>query len=216
MNRKERLAKFEEIDIYPVTCQQLSKGRENLEVLNGVFRGGARIVQLREKLWTKKDIYDLALEFRERTTRYGALLIINDHVDVALAVEADGVHLGHEDLPISAARRTAPEILLGASCHSLEDAMRAQKEDVDYVNLGPIFSTKTKDGLSRFLGPAFIREVGPKLRIPFTVMGGIHKGNIQQVLKAGARRVAMVTGITCAQDIAEEVKNLRGDILSYI
>jgi len=93
MNRRERLAKLKEIDIYPVTCQDLSEGRTNLEVLAAVLAGGAKIIQLREKHWHKKDLFGLAIEFRKRTLSANALFIVNDHVDVALAAGADGVHL---------------------------------------------------------------------------------------------------------------------------
>jgi thiamine-phosphate pyrophosphorylase len=91
---------FQQVDVYPVTCEELSEGRSNLEVLEAVIRGGAKIIQLREKEYQKKDLYHLALNFREMTAKAGVLLIINDHVDIALGVEADGVHLGQEDLPL--------------------------------------------------------------------------------------------------------------------
>ena len=101
------------------------------------------------------------------------LLIINDHVDIALAVDADGVHLGQEDLPLAAARRIAPELLIGISTHSREEALKAQGEGADYVNIGPIFPTRTKEGVTRFLGPEAIPGIAAGLEIPFTVMGGI-------------------------------------------
>ena len=214
MNRKERLETFKKIDIYPVTCQELSEGRSNLEVLDAVLAGGAKIIQLREKDWDKKKIFELAVEFRKRTLAQKAILIINDHLDIALAAEADGVHLGQDDLPISAARKIAPEIILGASSHSLEEALKAEKDGADYVNIGPIFPTKTKKKLTRFIGPEAIAEISPKIGIPFTVMGGINQDNIQDVLKKGANRIAMVTGITRATDIADIVRKLRGIILS--
>jgi thiamine-phosphate pyrophosphorylase len=213
MNRNERIEAFKKIDIYPVTCQELSGGRSNIEVLDAVLAGGAKIIQLREKDWKKKEIFELALEFRKRTIVHGALLIINDHVDIALAVEADGVHLGQDDLPISAARKIAPVLLLGASSHSLQEALTAEKDGADYVNIGPVFPTKTKKKITRFLGPEAIAEIGPKLKIPFTTMGGINKNNIQDVLKKGAKRIAMVTGITQAPDIADRVRALRKMII---
>lgn len=215
MNYSDRLARFKEIDLYPVTCQELSEGRSNLEVLDAVLAGGSRIIQLREKHWDKRDLYELALEFRKRTLKANALLIINDHVDVALAAEADGVHLGQGDLPIPAARRIAPDLILGASTHSLEQALRAEVQGTDYVNIGPIFPTKTKDNVTRTLGTAGIRKISPHLKVPFTTMGGITMENIVQVLDAGARRVALVTGITRAKDITERVGELRRIILSY-
>jgi thiamine-phosphate pyrophosphorylase len=215
MNYKERLTKLKEIDIYPVACQELSEGRTDLEVLAAVLAGGAKIIQLREKRWSKKDLYDLAIEFRKLTRSFDALLIINDHVDVALASGADGVHLGQEDLPVGAARKLAPELIIGASSHSLKEALKAQKDGADYVNMGPIFPTKTKAGADRFLGPEAIVEIGPQLTVPFTTMGGITQDNIHRVLKAGARRVAMITGITQAMNITERVQQLREIIGNY-
>jgi thiamine-phosphate pyrophosphorylase len=215
MNRKERLIKLKAIDIYPVTCQELSEGRTNLEVLTAVLAGGAKIIQLREKHWDKKDLYELAIEFSKRTRNHDALLIINDHVDVALAAGADGVHLGQEDLPVAAARNIAPELIIGASSHNLIEALKAEQDGADYVNIGPIFPTKTKTTSVRFLGPEAIAEIGSQLTVPFTTMGGIHPDNIGRVLEAGARRVAMITGITCAPDIAARVRQLRKAITDY-
>ena len=215
MNRKERLVKLKTIDIYPVTCQELSEGRTNLEVLAAVLAGGAKIIQLREKHWDKKDLYELAVEFRKRTRRQHALLIINDHVDVALAAGADGVHLGQEDLPIGAARKIAPELIIGASSHNLSEALKAEEDGADYVNIGPIFPTKTKANTVSFLGPEAIGEIGPQLTVPFTTMGGINPDNINRVLEAGARRIAMITGITRAADIMERVRRLRKTITDY-
>jgi thiamine-phosphate pyrophosphorylase len=214
MGRAARREKFLRVDIYPVTAEALSEGRTNVEVLDGLLRGGARIVQLREKGYSTADLTRLALRFREMTDRAGALLIINDRVDVALAAGADGVHLGQDDLPAKAAREMAAELLVGVSTHSLEEALQAEADGADYVNIGPIFPTATKAGLSDFLGPEAIAAIGPKLGIPFTVMGGISEENIDEVLAHGARRVAMVTGITRAPDIAGRVRALREKIKS--
>ena len=215
MNYRERVDRLKEIDIYPVTCQELSEGRTNSEVLDTVLTGGAKIIQLREKNCNKKDLYKQALEFRKQTLKHNVLLIINDHLDVALAAEADGVHLGQEDLPVKAARKIAPDLIIGASSHSLQEALQAEEDGADYVNIGPIFPTKTKNNVSRFLGTQAIRKIGSKLKVPFTTMGGIHKDNIHQVLEAGARRIAMITGITRSRDITMRVRELRNIILSY-
>ncbi|MDQ7781777.1 MAG: thiamine phosphate synthase [Desulfomonilaceae bacterium] len=209
MTPEERLERIGKIDIYPVTCEELSEGRLNVQVLDAVLAGGAKIVQLREKHWAKRALYEVALVFRERTRREDALLIINDHVDVALAAGADGVHLGQGDLPVNAARRIAPGLIIGASTHNLEEAVRAEQDGADYVNIGPIFPTATKENAERFLGLQAIQEIGPRLNIPFTVMGGINPGNIRQVRDAGAHRVAMITGITRAPDICSRVREMR-------
>ncbi len=215
MTREARRRLFQQVDIYPVTCEELSQGRSNLEVLEAVIQGGARIVQLREKEYSKKDLYHLALIFREMTAKAGVLLIINDHVDIALGVEADGVHLGQEDLPLTVARQLAPELLIGASTHFLEDALQAQRDGADYVNIGPIFPTRTKEGVERVLGPEAIAKISPHVEVDFTVMGGINEANIDQVLAQGARRVAMVTAITRAADIAAKVRSLREKIIEF-
>ena len=209
MRREERRSLLETVDIYPVTCERLSSGRSDLEVLDGLINGGARIVQLREKDLCERDFFRLAEKFRERTAKAGMLLIINDRVDVAIAVGADGVHLGQEDLPVPAALKIAPDLLIGASTHNLEEALRAQDEGVDYVNIGPIFPTGTKDGVKHWLGPGAIPQITARLRIPFTVMGGIKEANIKQVLEMGAGKVAVVTAITQAPDIAEAVRSFR-------
>jgi thiamine-phosphate pyrophosphorylase len=203
------------VDIYPVTAEKLSAGRSNLEVLDQVIAGGAKIVQLREKDIPAGELYELALAFRRKTEEAKVLLIINDHVDIALAVEADGVHLGQDDLPVDAARRIAPDLLIGASTHSLEQALRAERLGADYINIGPVFPTETKEGHTKFLGPEGIREIGSRTSLPFTVMGGIKWENLEPVLDAGARRVAMVTGITQAEDIGGTVKAFGQRIRDY-
>ena len=215
MKREARIQLFQQIDLYPVTCERLSQGRSNLEVLRAVIQGGSKIIQLREKNYSKRNLYNLALKFREITTGAGVLLIINDHLDIALAAAADGVHLGQEDLPVQVARVLAPELLIGASTHCLEQALQAEKDGADYINIGPIFSTKTKQGVESVLGPEAIAKISPRIKVPFTVMGGISEDNIDEVLAKGARRVAMVSAITKAADIAAKVKSLREKILRF-
>ena len=214
MTKLERLEKFNAIDLYPVTCEKLSAGRTNIDILHGVIDGGAKIIQLREKDITKRELFELALKFRQITKESGLLLIINDHVDIALSVSADGVHLGQDDLPLSAARAIAPDLIIGVSSHNEEEAIRAEADGADYVNVGPIFPTQTKDNVPEFLGPASIPRISGKINIPFTVMGGINIDNIDEVLNAGAKRVAVVSAVTKSDDISGAVKALRRRIES--
>jgi thiamine-phosphate pyrophosphorylase len=214
-NKQQRLKAFDQIDLYPVTDQGLSLGRTDLEVLEGMVAGGARIVQLREKRIAKKDFYHLAQAFRQRTAQAGMLLIINDHLEIALACGADGVHLGQDDLPPAAAKELAPELIIGVSTHSLKEALEAQEQGADYVNIGPIFATQTKELSMNPLGPEAIKNIAPKLKIPFTVMGGINRSNLLKVLQAGARKIAMVTAVTKADDIGQAVKELRKTIIEF-
>lgn len=212
MDRAIRRHRFLQTDLYPVTCERHSAGRSNLQVLDAAIRGGARIIQLREKECPAGELYRTALRFRQATAEAGMLLIINDHVDIALAVEADGVHLGQEDLPLAAARAIAPELLIGISTHSREEALKAQRDGADYVNIGPIFPTRTKEGIPAFLGPDAIPGIASGLEIPFTVMGGITGDNMDRVLARGARRVAVVTAVTLADDMVGAIVSLREKI----
>jgi len=216
MNSKiQRLEAFSGIDLYPVTDQSQSNGRSNDEVLAAIIGGGARIVQLREKELSKKAFYEMACRFRKATSDADILLIINDHLDIALACNADGVHLGQDDLPLPAARKLAPDLIIGVSTHDLPEALAARDGGADYINIGPIFPTGTKQVPTLPRTPQAIREVAPHLHVPFTVMGGINRGNIVQVLEAGARKIAVVTAVTKAPDIAAAVRGLRGQIRSY-
>ncbi len=207
----ERQARFADVDVYVVTCAALSRGRRDEDVLEAVIAGGGKIIQLREKELGTREFYALAVTFRARTRAAGVLLMINDRVDIAVAVDADGVHLGQDDLPTAAARRLAPELLIGRSTHSLAQALEAQAQGADYVNIGPIYATGTKAHAVP-LGPAAIRAIGPRLRIPFTVMGGIKLENIDEVVAAGARRIAVVTAVTQADDMAAAVRAMRARI----
>ncbi len=212
--KDERLSLFHSIDIYPVTCERLSNSRSDLDILHAVIKGGAKIIQLRDKESTKEELLAKAKLFREITTKSGVLLIINDHVDIARAVDADGVHLGINDLSVRDARALLPDKLIGASTHSLQEATNAQADGADYVNIGPIFPTKTKDGLSNFVGPDMISAISKEISIPFTVMGGINSNNLDQVLSRGARKIAMVTAITMAKEITATVRDLRQRIIA--
>ncbi len=142
------------------------------------------------------------------------MLVINDRLDIAIAVEADGVHLGQHDLPIDVARSIAPKLILGASTHSLEEALGAQAAGADYLNIGPIFPTQTKAVGIEALGPEILDTIVPHLRVPFSCMGGIKKENIAQVLSRGARHPAVVTAVTAADDIKRAAKKLREAILA--
>lgn len=205
----ERRDRFQAADIYPVITGAFCAGRSSLDVCRSVLEGGARIVQLREKDYSGRDLYELAEKYRQQTAARGALFILNDRPDIALAAGADGVHLGQSDLPLSAARKLAPDLLIGVSCHSLEEARRAQSEGADYVNLGPVFPTRTKNTASPCLGLSGLAEIIPRLQIPFTVMGGIKLVHLPELLALGVARAAMVTEITQARDIAHRVLELR-------
>jgi thiamine-phosphate pyrophosphorylase len=199
-----------DFDLYPVTCEKLSRGRANLEVLDALVAGGARVVQLREKDLGDRDFLELARAFRGRTRAAGMTFIVNDRVDVALACGADGVHLGQDDLPVRAAREIlGPDRIIGASTHNVEEALRAEEQGADYVNVGPIYETATKTHAAGPVGIALFTAVRARVRVPITVMGGIKLANVEPLVRAGARRIAVVTAVVGADDIAEAVRGFR-------
>lgn len=207
-----RMARFVEAGLYLVTSQSLSAGRTTLAVVDAVLSAGVRLIQLREKEMGTADMMALAREVRERTERVGALLLINDHVDVALAVGADGVHLGLADMPIPEARRLGRNLIIGASSHTIEEAKRAEAEGASYVNIGPVFPTKTKSWEDAFLGVEGVRLISREVGIPFTVMGGIQPEQVPELCAVGARTLAVVTAVTAAEDPGAAA----GDLLALI
>jgi thiamine-phosphate pyrophosphorylase len=213
MDLARRLAAFEQADLYVVITEAFCAGRTALTVLDKILAAGVGIVQLREKDLEDRPLYELAVEFRRRTEAAGALLIIDDRVDIALAASADGVHLGQEDLPVAAALRVAPNLIIGASTHSLEEALAAQEAGAGYVNIGPIFTTPTKPAAIP-LGVEAIQRIAPRLRIPWSTMGGINQGNIAQVVARGARHPAVMSAVTAASDVSAAAWILRKAIIS--
>jgi thiamine-phosphate pyrophosphorylase len=196
----ERMRSFLAAGLYLVTSASTSVGRTTLEILRCALNGGVKLVQLREKDVPTRELVELARAARTLTEASGALLIINDRLDVALAVNADGVHLGREDLPVPCARAIAPDMIIGASSHSVAEATEAQASGASYVNIGPLFPTGTKKWEGEFLGMEGLHRISSALSVPFTVMGGIKPEHISRLVAAGARTIAVVTAVTAADD----------------
>ncbi len=202
--------------LYVVLGQEFSHGRDFLEVAEKVIAGGAGAIQLRAKEMPSQEFLEWAYRLRELTAKHNVTLIVNDRLDVALATGADGVHLGQDDFPLPEARRIAgPNFILGASTHSVEEAKRAVAEGASYINIGPIFTTQTKKGVVSAVGPDLITQVTSVVRHPFTVMGGIKIENVEEVLKRGARRVAVVTAVVAAEDITAAAQSFSDIIQKY-
>jgi len=211
-----RLRRFiDEVTVYPVSCEKLAAGRSDREWLDGVLAGGAKIVQLRDKTSADGEFLAKARYFREKTREAGALFLVNDRLDIALLADADGVHVGQDDLLPADIRRLAPDFIIGLSCNSLEQARTlgeaVAKGDcpVSYFNVGPLYPTATKQGLREFIGPRAIASFAALCPLPFTVMGGIKQSHIKELCASGARRIAVVTAISQAPDIAAETAQWR-------
>ncbi|MCX7942961.1 MAG: thiamine phosphate synthase [Deltaproteobacteria bacterium] len=208
MDKEEKIEVFKNSLLYPVTSEVHSRGRTDEEVVTAIAAGGAKIVQFRDKFSNKRRFYEKAKRIREITRNHNMLLIINDYVDVALAVEADGVHLGQEDLPLESAKKIAPNLIIGISTHNKDEILSAQAGGADYINIGPIFETKTREGHTQFLGVNGFIELKRYVQIPFSVMGGIKEKHLSELVSVGARVIAMVTEITEAECISEKVRGI--------
>jgi len=184
-------------------------GRPLPAVVAEALRGGLRAVQLREKDLAAGQLFELAVELRQLTREYGAKLLINDRIDIALAVAADGVHLGKAGLPLPEARRIlGSELLIGYSAHSADEALQAQSGGADFVTLGPVYQTPSKAQYGEALGLSALAEAARVLTIPVFALGGVKLSSIAEVLSAGAQGAALISAIMAAPNPALETESL--------
>jgi thiamine-phosphate pyrophosphorylase len=186
--------------LYVVLDRVATRGRELDDVLAAVIDGGCRMVQLREKDWPSGRLLPLAERLRARARRAGVTFVVNDRVDLAVAVGADGVHLGQDDLPARVARPMLPPgMLLGVSTHSVSQAHAARDDGADYVAVGSMFATATKPDFE-LVGPGLVRKLRPDIRVPLIGIGGITHENVAEVVRAGAGGVAVISAVCAAPD----------------
>ena len=205
----ERLDIFRSSELYPVVSSEFCLGRDVCNIVADIAAAGAKIVQIREKNLSDSSMFELVKKCREITDRSGMLLIVDDRVDIAMAAGADGVHLGQEDFPLTEAKKLAPEMLFGVSTHNAEEIRRALSDNCGYLNIGPMFPTRTKSVACGALGLEKIEELVPMVTCPFSVMGGIKEHHLEMLCAKGFRHIAMVTEITQAPDVCQKVKQLR-------
>lgn len=212
MNWKEKV--FRDFKLYAVT--DIKEADDSiLNRIDAAYRGGAHIVQLRSKSLMDNELYRLGLKIRQIATKRRKLYFVNDRLDIALATEADGLHIGQDDLPVSVARRNFTAgggiRFIGKSTHSLEQAKKTSREGVDYIGFGPIFGTPTKPH-DKPIGVQLISKVHEQVKKPIVVIGGIDIHNLKQVLDAGAKRVAVVRAVFNQKDTYEAARSLRQTI----
>ncbi|MDK2823860.1 MAG: thiamine-phosphate pyrophosphorylase [Clostridia bacterium] len=198
-------------DLYCITAQEYSLGRSNIEVVKEMIDAGIKIIQYREKdNKSIKEKYEECKEIRMLTKEAGITFIINDHIDIALLVGADGVHIGQDDLPIEEVRKlVGPDMIIGLSTHSPEQAQDAIKRGADYIGVGPLFTTNTKKNVCSPVGLEYLEYVVKNHDIPFVAIGGIKLHNIAEVKKRGANCICLVTEIVGATDIKKTVEEIR-------
>jgi thiamine-phosphate pyrophosphorylase len=214
--------KIPDLSLYLITDRHQTLGRDLLIVLEEAIRGGIRAIQLREKDLSAKDLYSLATSVRKLTREANVKLFINDRFDVALAVEADGVHLGQQSLPPDVIRHLVEKrgqskkvrptdgsaLLIGVSTHNLQEAQRAENLGADFITFGPLFFTPSKAPYGKPVGMDALREVRKSVSIPILGLGGIKEELIPQVLSAGADGISVISAILSMPEVCEATKGL--------
>jgi thiamine-phosphate pyrophosphorylase len=196
--------------LHALTDTSLQKKFDHVELAQKMISGGAEVVQYRDKGAPTRKMIETARTIAESCRRAGVTFIVNDRVDVAIAADADGVHLGQDDFPIPLARRLlGPDRILGGSVDTPDEAEKAWREGADYVGFGPIYATGSKRDTGPVVSPEVLRDLISKFRLPVIAIGGIDRGNIEPVLRAGVHGVAVLGAICLAEDPEEATRELR-------
>jgi thiamine-phosphate pyrophosphorylase len=203
MNPERRV----DFNLYLITDLKQTGSLRLIDIVEDALKGGVKGVQLREKDLSSRELYELAYDMRKLTSRYGAKLLINDRVDISLAVEADGVHLGLNSMPIHRVRRLLGNTrLIGLSCHNQVNAIMAQENGADFITFGPVYYTPSKANYGKPVGIERLEIVSHLLDIPVFALGGIKKENIHEVTAAGATGIALVSAIIAHEDPLNEAR----------
>lgn len=198
-----------DFDLCVITRRVARLNRSHADVARAALNGGARLIQLREKSLPDRELWQIAHELQRLARDRGASFIVNDRPDVALAVGADGVHLGQDDMPIAAARRIlGPDAVIGASVADEQEAKAAEEQGATYVSVGSVFATTSKPDAGEAIGIAPIAEIGRATHLPVIAIGGINEGNAAAVIRAGARGVAVISAVAEAEDMVEATSAL--------
>ncbi len=194
--------------LYVIIDTQLLKGRHHVEVARQAIRGGARTIQLRDKLQSKGKLLPIAQQLRTLCAEHNVLFIMNDYLDLALDTDADGLHLGQDDLPIKVARKLLPlGKILGCSARTIEQVTAAQSEGADYIGVGAMYPTSSKD-VATVVGPERLRQIRQAVSLPLVAIGGITKDNASEVIAAGADAVAVISAVLSAESPEEAARQI--------
>ena len=194
--------------LYAILDPEQTQGRAAEDTLRQLLAGGAAIVQLRVKTMAPRNFLELARFARAETHAYGCKLIVNDRVDVALACDADGVHLGQDDLPLAAGRKLVGQKIVGVSTHDIEQARDAERKGADYIGFGPMFGTTTKNTGYAARGVEMLGKIRAAVKLPIVAIGGINEQNVTQVWQAGADSAAIISDILGADDVVAKTQRI--------
>lgn len=203
-------------NLYLITEEKLSNGRKTLEIVREAAAGGVDVIQLREKKMGLHQRYHLGLKVKEITDRGGITLIVNDRVDLALALDAHGVHLGQKDMPLSAAREIMGENkIIGISVSTVDEARRAEEHGADYLGVGAVYETDSKNVNNdrAGIGAERINEIDRVVNIPIIAIGGLDISNVHSVIKNGADGIAVISALTKADNIEKKTRKFKEKIL---
>ena len=199
--------------LYCILGEEFSLGRSNVYIAEQMVNAEVGIIQNREKEKSKRLKLEECFQIRSLTKKTGTLFIVNDDIDLALLIHADGVHVGQDDLPAKDVRKLiGNEMILGVSTHSPEQARAAASDGADYIGTGPLFRTFTKKDVCEPVGLRYLEYVASNIDIPHVAIGGIKESNLQYVISAGARCICMVTEILGAEDIISIIKRITDKI----
>ena len=209
ISRISRRDKIERMPgLYVILDRQFLVGRDEMDIARQIIEGGARVIQLRDKQSKKRDLFLVAQKLKELCSQADVLFIINDYLDLAIAVDADGLHIGQEDLPLPVVRRELPvDKIVGCSVTTLVQATKAQNEGADYIAVGSIFPTTTKKGAT-VVGVDILKEIKRTVLTPLVAIGGINQNNVGEVTAAGADAVAVISAVMGEKDVRGVVQKL--------
>ena len=194
--------------LYVIIDTQALKGRGHIEAASQVIRGGARVIQLRDKVLGKQELLPIAHQLKTLCAEHNVLFIMNDYLDLALETEADGLHVGQDDLPVRVARQLLPiDKILGASARTIEEATTAQSEGADYLGVGSMYPTLTKE-TAVVVGPERLRQIRQAVSLPIVAIGGIAKDNVSELIAAGADAVAVISAVLGAESPEETSRQI--------
>ena len=204
--RRDKISKLS--GLYVIIDTLFLKGHSHIEVASQAVRGGAKTIQLRDKVHSKKELLPIAQQLRNLCAEHNVLFIMNDYLDLAVAVDADGLHLGQDDLPIKLARKLLPiDKILGGSARTIEQATTAQSEGADYIAVGSMYPTTSKE-TAVVVGLERLRQIRQAVTLSLVAIGGINKDNVAQVMAAGADSVAVISAVLGAVDVEEASRQI--------
>lgn len=204
------------IGVYAITDSKSGKNKKFLEYCEDLLKGGAKIIQYREKKRDLKLLLEEAKALRELTLKYNATFIVNDYLDIALLSKADGIHIGQDDLPIKDVRKILGENkIIGISTHNPQEAQQAIIDGADYIGVGPIFYTETKEDVCDPVTLEYLDFVNKNINLPYVAIGGIKENNIDKVLALGAKSICLVSELVGAENTLETTKRINNMIIHW-